>query len=486
MQERVIYFGPPGTGKTTRLLEHVRDELELGTDPSQIAFVAFSRKAAREARDRATAELGLTGEDVDHWRTLHSTAARQLGARPGELVTGEHWDALGDMLDMRFAEPDEAGRVAADWGYDRGRRVQSAYSLRRATRAPLDLASLVRDYGETDGLLVDLFARTLDAYKQTRGLMDYSDLLDRAPGHLPVEVAFIDEAQDLTPAQWDYALRLVADARAVYVAGDDDQAIFDWAGADVRRFLELDGERRVLDLSHRLPRSVYARAAGILGRIAVRQPKEWRPSDRDGTVDVVTEPDHVDVTTGDWLLLGRTRGLLDRWEAVCRLAGVRYVRQGRDSVRPGDATSIRAWETARRGQRVAAPVLAPALELAGIDIELAEDHTYSLTDLGFAAAPVWSEAMIRIPEARRLYYRECLRRDSRALTDPARVTISTVHGAKGGEATSVGLLTDVTPRIDESSRRRPDPEHRVWYVAATRARERLVIVRPTTDLGYAI
>jgi superfamily I DNA/RNA helicase len=150
------------------------------------------------------------------------------------------------------------------------------------------------------------------------------------------------------------------------------------------------------------------------------------------------------------------------------------------------ATAIRAWETARRGVRVSAAMLEPALELTGIRMSLVSDRAYSLPDLGIADAPVWSDAMVRLSEARRVYYRECLRRDPRALTDAPKVTISTVHGAKGGEATSVGVLTDVTPRVAEGARRAPDAEHRGWYVAATRAREKLVLVRPTTDLGYAV
>ena len=45
-------FGPPGTGKTTTLLNLVDKELDRGTPSSEIAFLAFTRKAAREARER--------------------------------------------------------------------------------------------------------------------------------------------------------------------------------------------------------------------------------------------------------------------------------------------------------------------------------------------------------------------------------------------------------------------------------------------------
>ena len=46
-------FGPPGTGKTTKLLNMVDQALSNGVNPQDIAFLAFTRKAAAEAKERA-------------------------------------------------------------------------------------------------------------------------------------------------------------------------------------------------------------------------------------------------------------------------------------------------------------------------------------------------------------------------------------------------------------------------------------------------
>ena len=45
-------LGPPGTGKTTKLLRYVKTFLKLGTPIDKIGYFAFTTKAAGEAVDR--------------------------------------------------------------------------------------------------------------------------------------------------------------------------------------------------------------------------------------------------------------------------------------------------------------------------------------------------------------------------------------------------------------------------------------------------
>ena len=48
-----IILGPPGTGKTATCLKIVEDALGRGVAPERIAYLAFTRKAAYEAQERA-------------------------------------------------------------------------------------------------------------------------------------------------------------------------------------------------------------------------------------------------------------------------------------------------------------------------------------------------------------------------------------------------------------------------------------------------
>ena len=45
-------LGPPGTGKTTRLIKYVKTFVKLGTPIDKIGYFAFTKKAAEEAVNR--------------------------------------------------------------------------------------------------------------------------------------------------------------------------------------------------------------------------------------------------------------------------------------------------------------------------------------------------------------------------------------------------------------------------------------------------
>ena len=84
---KTIILGPPGTGKTTTLLNLVDQFIKDGIRPKQIGYFSFTKKAATEAATRAADKFGLDIEnDLAVFRTLHSYAFNQLGMTKEKML----------------------------------------------------------------------------------------------------------------------------------------------------------------------------------------------------------------------------------------------------------------------------------------------------------------------------------------------------------------------------------------------------------------
>ena len=95
---KTIILGPPGTGKTTALLELVESYLAKGVSPSKIGYFAFTKKAADTALQRAMKLFNLSEDDLPYFRTLHSLAFRRLGIDPNQVMKKFNYQFIGRKL----------------------------------------------------------------------------------------------------------------------------------------------------------------------------------------------------------------------------------------------------------------------------------------------------------------------------------------------------------------------------------------------------
>jgi superfamily I DNA/RNA helicase len=465
-----ITFGPPGTGKTTAMLERIDEHLRAGIPPGRIAFVSYTRRAVHEARDRAAARFAIDPKEFHWFRTIHSTAYRAMNIQRGEMMGAEDYATVGGMLGIKFGSRRNSadGLVVSD---DTGDYMLQLINLARARCIDLRDVWCETDK-ELDWFRLRQVESTLQQYRADMCKYDFDDLLQLAANErpvLPVQAVIIDEAQDLSNAQWNVAKCVFRGAEHIDIAGDDDQAIYTWSGANVHRFLSIKGTERVLPISYRLPSAIYMLAKQVLQRIAQRHMKQWQPRDERGIVTYLNDEEQVDLRSGEWLLLARNGYMLESYKALCEEQGVAYIINGTSSVKDADVQAIVLWGRKQKGT-----------PLKPEDEAHLQRYT-KRTDYDTA----WHDALTRIPLTRREYYLSILRQDAR-LQDKPRITISTIHGAKGGEADNVVLMTDMSARSYEALERYPDNEHRVFYVGATRARRHLYVVQPKTTRGYSL
>lgn len=484
-------FGPPGSGKTTYLLNVVQQELANNVHPTKIGYFSFTRKAANEARDRAVAKFPHLNADVDFpwFRTLHSLAYRCLGIGSKDMMTAENYRELAQEagIEISVGMGDDDFMVQAD------NPILNEINLARIKG--LDLRT---HYNQSvmglEWFHFEYVERAYRHYKQSHGLLDFTDLLElivQEPERLPsLEALIIDEAQDLSRLQWMLVEKLVARSERCFLAGDDQQAIYTWAGADVGSFLDHDGSIVVLEQSWRVPKKVHELATQVGNRIRKRQEKRWKPREEVGQVRYHNDFRYVDVTKGEWLVLAAANYMLTDMHDWLKSQGLLFERHGQRSIPEAVLHSVIGWERLRSGQSVdfkTVQVIYKYLDSKAIkhghkSLKTADPQAdYTLSTLqerhGLLSTDIWHEALTKIAESQRSYIISMLRRGTRLTGKPA-IKLSTIHGAKGGEADNVLLMLDLTTQFAKDYDRNSDDINRLLYVGITRAKHELHLVLP--------
>jgi DNA helicase-2/ATP-dependent DNA helicase PcrA len=489
-------FGPPGTGKTHTLLNYMEHELKSGIRPDRLAYLTFTVKARLEATERATSKFNRVSADLPFFKTLHSIAYRELGMTKASLVAKT--EDLGDFAELAGVEFNGKRQDDADIGLPQpagsalGDRLLHFDHWRRHNFMTVDQALRIWP-DDLDLYEARRFAQVYESWKETESLFDFTDLLERATTPLPVDVVIVDEAQDLSELQWSVLDRFAANAQRVYIAGDDDQAIFTWAGASPHAFLRREGTVRVLGQSYRVPKRVQEKAQAVIGPVKDRQAKAWKPRDADGTVNYAFEIGQHDVDPDvDTLILYRHHYLAKDVEEHLRSSGVPYTKSGGTGSGARWGPAIVYWERLRRGKAIShgeALEVYEALSVhAGfsrggkVSLERAPlEEQYTLARLkeshGLVTEAPWYEAMTKIPDNERQYLRAIVKRfGGKGLVERPKTHLSTIHASKGGQAERVILLTQVSKKVRNSTENNPDPERRVFYVGMTRARSDLTLI----------
>jgi len=572
----VRLFGGPGSGKTTALLDRVEQLLEdddIGV--RDVLVVSYTRAAASEIRERLAERLDESPRALrGNVSTMHAKAYDLLNLSRGDVVGESDKEEFCEDFGLEYEDEYEGSRRRSARSTTMGNKViATSQWLQRTRRDVADWYDVPFKWDEEEVRLppdIDHNAQTGNKYTPTwpsdddrldvpeaisawrswkgqHGLVGFADMLERVKQRslLPnVDYLVIDEFQDITTLQYDVYEEWRPHMERVLIAGDDDQVVYAWQGADPDLLLDEDvTEDVVLPNSYRLPSRILNVVNQEVSHIEKRQEKDLEPRKQGGTVEAVPRPSMLDLVRNvrstveesdeeTVMVLFRARYqmfqfidefigegmpfqcLTDQRMWTDRLS--QYVEAiealdeddpvtGLQARRLADMLADSAFGTGERDdlfdtldEREEA---ADVDDIAEFDVEpeLIRDHAPFVPDPRSAA-----DMLRKVTNFQERTVDAYFGGDYRDM-DRDRVRVGTIHSAKGREADHVFVATDLTEKVveqiaatvEQESREVPgidsftkhtdpvptltDNERRVFYVGMSRARERLVLLEDLVD-----
>ena len=483
----VVHAGP-GSGKTRTLVGRVVRLVESGVDRESILVVTFARKARGEVLERLREALGPEDLGVSV-KTFHGLGIgiRGLDAR-GEKVA---FLPMGDAGDDEGGDAPTVAALIATYERLLGWSPGDPPSRRPKMRRIRDLAlriSLMQEMDAAAGRAPwpsvrftpeEAEARAgLEEWLRTARVVDGSRMLlegfAASGGDLSSRYAhvLVDEAQDMSPVQWLWARSAGA---GLFAVGDRNQCIYDWRLAEPGSLAALaravGAESVSLSRNYRSRQEIVKWANGLLPpadrneqecvRGAGGQVMHWEPaqlrSEEDTFVlarkgeDWKEYGEALDARGVVWGSLRGDRGRKSVWLRV----------RGRWFIDQMEALNSGA-NVPRRNTRAAFST--PIFRARGADGRAAWARLFVLR----GDFPAQVRFLLGKGSPTNKWVIDLLQeREIVALpTVPAqvRLLLGTIHAAKGLEASRVVVLGDEDVSGDD---------RRVYYVAATRAKDTL-------------
>jgi superfamily I DNA/RNA helicase/RecB family exonuclease len=310
----VRLLGGPGTGKSSLLVSTAVEHIAAGADPESVLLLTGSARLRAAARAAVTARLLAAGERhvvrEPLVRTVHSyafavlrLAAQRNGDPPPRLITSAEQDGiirellagnLEDGPDSGVAWPEQLWPALSTAGFAIELRDLMARCTERGVD-PLALQRLGRSARRPEWLAVGQFAQAYEQIMLLRSAVGMAapqatvpalgaaelvgaalealgtdaDLLAAERGR--ISLLLVDDAQHLDPQAALLVRVLAAGAGLTVIAGDPDQAVFGYRGADPVLLRDpvdgADDAVMVLTQSHRCAPEVTAAISGIAERL---------------------------------------------------------------------------------------------------------------------------------------------------------------------------------------------------------------------------
>ena len=500
---RTIIYGPPGTGKTWTLLTEVEKFLKE-TPPNKIGYFTFSKNAAKEGKERAMSEFKLSDDDLPYFQTLHSFCYNQLNLHKNQVMREKHYKDLGEKMGLEIEgtqQDDDHDSVF----YSKNPYIQLINLARSKDIDPIHYYHLT-DNQKISLNKLEIINKELTRYKNQNGLIDFSDMVDRylkgnpetGKPYIPpsFRVIFVDEAQDLSWLQWKLVYKIEEASTDSFIAGDDDQGIYKWNGAHVSTFINLEGKRKILEQSRRVPKKPFEFANKIISQVRNRVQKKYYPKDKEGSVQRCQSLYEIDFTQGGWLVLATANYMLGSIGEILDEKGLYWQRRNAVPRVKNIYEAIQKWDELRKGIPLHyndCKKIKAKMDNNNWSTKLfkamSKDKFYDIDTLkekfGLNVENNWEIALNEL-------FEEDIKKINKLinagedLSKTPRISLSTIHGVKGNERENVVVHRELSKSAYEEYQKNPDDTHRLFYVAVTRTEENLFLIEPQTRKAYEL
>jgi DNA helicase-2/ATP-dependent DNA helicase PcrA len=366
----VQVIAPAGSGKTSVLIERVRELLHRGARAERILCLTFNRAAADELRQRLLA-AGVGGVEARTFHGLGWRLMREEGlARPGDVrqLNAAEWKRLCTIARRETGDwIDPADAVEAISAIKLGLLMTPLEYRRRATN-DTGREAIARIYELYERHLADQRRNDHDdqILLAVRALREDNQLRGRWQGRF--SHVLVDEYQDIEPAQELLVRILAAPQDRLFCVGDEDQTLYGWRRASVQRIIDLDraypGLQRVaLAHNYRCPAPIVDASRKLIEHNHVRFPKEILSGATSVEATGTTNPDALTLhehasqeraaeqvaralngrSRGEIVVLARTTNLLRTVALACAALGVQISAPERVFQARGARAAIEAY-----------------------------------------------------------------------------------------------------------------------------------------------
>ncbi|MET0475058.1 MAG: ATP-dependent DNA helicase [Mycobacterium sp.] len=306
----VRLLGGPGTGKSSMLVETAAARIAAGADPESVLLLTGSARLGAHARAAVTAALlgdsGRSAVREPMVRTLHSyafavlrLAAQRNGDPPPRLITSAEQDGI--IRELLAGDLEDGANASVSWprhllpalgtvGFANELRDLLARCTERGVE-PAALQRIGRRAGRREWVAAGQFAQVYEQVMLLRSAVGMAapqatipalgaaelvgaaleafaadpDLLAAERGR--IRLLLVDDAQNLDPQAALLVRVLAAGAELALIAGDPNQSVFGYRGADPALLGADEHPVVVLTDSHRCASAVARAVTGIAARL---------------------------------------------------------------------------------------------------------------------------------------------------------------------------------------------------------------------------